>query len=195
MYFYSHNFYFNCVNLHMPFSSTCIFKLCLVKFLPQFYLHWLICFIKYNMQYTFSTHLVLSRINISDKLATIQRGAVCTFSQDPKIYTCLHIYIYIIYYLWIMEKLWSEQYQAQRSRERGPSPSVSENHWRSKHNSFWHQKVPLFLYKVICSGGRWRSQECLQITQFKREPRYHLRLCITYLQSTLLELPPHLTYW
>ena len=24
-------------------------------------------------------------------------GAVCTFSQDLKIYTCLHIYIYIIF--------------------------------------------------------------------------------------------------
>ena len=55
------------------------------------------------MQYTFSTHLVLSCINISDKLATIQRGAVCTFSQDPKIYTCLHIYIYILY---IIFELW-----------------------------------------------------------------------------------------
>ena len=42
----------------------------------------------------------------SDKLATIQRikchaydrdGAVCTFSQDLKIYTCLQIYIYIIF--------------------------------------------------------------------------------------------------
>ena len=49
---FSHNFYLNCVNLRMPFSTTCTFKLCLVKFLPQFYLHWLICFIKYNMQYT-----------------------------------------------------------------------------------------------------------------------------------------------
>ena len=42
----------------------------------------------------------------SDKLATIQRikchaydrdGAVCSFSQDLKISTCLHIYIYIIF--------------------------------------------------------------------------------------------------
>ena len=41
-------------------------------------------------------------------MATIQRikchayerdGAVCTFSQDLKIYTCLHIYIYIIFAL------------------------------------------------------------------------------------------------
>ena len=42
----------------------------------------------------------------SDKLATIQRikchvydrdGADRTFSQDLKIYTCLHIYTYIIF--------------------------------------------------------------------------------------------------
>ena len=54
------------------------------------------------LQYAFSviTH------KQSDKLATIQRinchaydrdGAVCTFSPDLKIYTCLHIYIYIIF--------------------------------------------------------------------------------------------------
>ena len=44
---FSHNFYLNCVNLRMPFSTTFTFKLCLVKFLFQFYLHWFIVSLKY----------------------------------------------------------------------------------------------------------------------------------------------------
>ena len=111
---FSHNFYLNCINLGMPFSTACTFKLCLVKFLPQFYLHWLICFIKYIMQCTF---LILKYAfsvithKQSDKLATIQGikchaydrdGADCSFSQDLKISTCQRIYIY---YLWLQSAI------------------------------------------------------------------------------------------
>ena len=68
----------------MPFSTTCTFSVI--------------------------THIQLANecltfIAISDKLATFQRmkcdaydrdGADRTFSQDLKIYTCLHIYIYYL---------------------------------------------------------------------------------------------------